>query len=373
MRGWHLFTISGIDIEINYSWLFIFILLIFAISAQMALSVPGQPSWAVNLTGFAGAALLFASVLFHELAHSFMARWYGVDVARITLFIFGGVAQTKGEAPSGASEMLIAAIGPLSSLCLAGVLLSFELGLRQLPVNPLLPALAHEVGIINIFLAIFNLLPAFPLDGGRLLRASLWEWWGDILRSTRFASSLGRFFGYAMMLLGIYMTFTSGLLNGIWFLGLGWLLTSAATQSYQMVQVREALRQLTVAQAMRPLTIALNPDMSLRDAVAYYLGPQHLEAMPVAADGILLGVLNDNDLAKYAQTSWLHVSVRQAMTPLTDRAVVIDSLDLGAALEKMSGEELRRLIVVSKDGTLVGLLTQNDIAAAAQMLGSIGR
>lgn len=370
MRGWHLFTISGIDIEINYSWLFIFGLLAMALTLDMRQAAPEAASWLSLLAGVTAALLLFASVLFHELAHAFTARRYGLGIARITLFIFGGVAQTKGEPTSGSSEMLIAAIGPLSSLALAGVLLGLGLGLKQLPISPLPAAIAHRVGMINIYLAVFNLLPAFPLDGGRLLRASLWELWGDLRRSTRLATSLGRLFGYILIAIGIYYTLTSGFINGLWFFGLGWLLTQAAAQSWQSVRVREALRVLTVGQALRPFPAVLNADATLQDALQQFLIPYHLELMPVAEEGVLVGVLEASVLSRYPPATWPQLTVRQTMTAWEPEKMLLPaSMDLGAAVDKMGAEERREVLVVDDQGQLLGLLTQNDIITAARRLG----
>lgn len=369
MRGWHLFTISGIDIEVNYSWLFIFALLIMGLGGEMRLLAPEVPSWQPVLAGTIGAILLFASVLLHELAHSFAARWYGLGIARITLFIFGGVAQTRGEARTGASEMVIAAIGPVSSLALAGLFLGLGIGLNHLLPNPLPAALAHRVGIVNVYLAVFNLLPAFPLDGGRLLRASLWEWWGDLTRSTRLATTLGRLFGYLLMGLGLYYMFARTALDGIWFLGLGWLLMRAAVQSWQSLQVRDALSVLTAGQAMRPLPAALNPNASVLAAVEQYLIPFQLELMPVAEEGRVIGVLGGAQLRSFPQQVWAQLPVRQAMAPFDPQLMLLPaSVGLGEALETMAGNERQAMFVTSAEGALAGLLTQQDIVRAAQLL-----
>lgn len=370
MRGWRLFTISGIDIEINYSWLFIFILLVMALSMDMRQAAPDAASWQPLFAGTLAALLLFASVLFHELAHSFTARRFGIGIARITLFIFGGLAQTKGDAQTGRSEMLIAAIGPLSSLALAAVLLGLGAGLALLPLGPLPAAVVHRVGIINIYLAVFNLLPAFPLDGGRLLRGSLWELWGDLRRSTRLATTLGRLFGYVLIAIGVYYTFTSGFINGLWFFGLGYLLTQAATQSWQSLRVREALSAISVGHAVRPIPAVLTPDASLEQAIQQFLAPYRLELMPVAEDGVLIGILETSTLSRYSRPSWPHLTVRQAMTPWDPEKMLLPaSMDLGAAVDKMSAEERREVLVVDDQGQLLGILTQHDIIAAAQRLG----
>lgn len=369
MRGWRLFTISGIDIEINPSWLVVLALLVLALTTEMGAAAPGAASWQPLLAGIIAALLLFASVLFHELAHSFTARRYGLGIVRITLFIFGGVAQTKGEAKTGWSEMVIAAVGPASSLVLAGALLGLSYGLGLLPIGPLPAAVAHRVGMINIYLAVFNLLPAFPLDGGRLLRASLWEWWGDLRRSTQVATSLGRFFGFSLMALGVYSTLMNGLINGLWFFALGWLLTQAATQSWQALQVRELLRVLTVREALRPLPAALNAEANLGEAVSQFLGPYRLEMMPVAENGQLIGVLEGAKLTQWPQAAWGQMTVREALTPWDPETMLLPvTMDLGAAIETLSGNERREALVVNEEGQLVGLLSQSDVLAAAQRL-----
>lgn len=369
MRGWRLFTLSGIDVEINPSWLVIFVLLVLAMMTEMGHAAPGAPPWQSGIAGIVAALLLFASVLFHELAHSLAARHYGLGIARITLFIFGGVAQSKGEAKTGVAELVIAGIGPLSSVALAAVLIGLSYALRHLPLGPLPAAVAYRVGIINLYLAGFNLLPAFPLDGGRLLRASLWEWWGDLRRSTQVATALGRFFGTALMALGVYYAITSGLVNGLWFLALGWLLTQAARQSWQALQVREVLKVLTVAQALRPLPAALQSEANLQDAVEQFLTPYRLELMPVVSAGALVGILESAALSRWPREQWAGLTVGQAMTPWDpDTMLVPAAMDLGAAVEAMTGNERREVLVVNAEGLLVGLLTQGDVLAAAQRL-----
>ena len=372
MRGWRLFTISGIDIELNYSWLFVFVLLVMALTLDMRLAVPQAASWQPLLAGIVAALLLFASVLFHELAHSFMARRYGLGIARITLFIFGGVAQTKGEAATARSEMMIAAIGPLSSLVLASVLLGLGRGLGQLPGGELPAAVAHRIGLINIYLAVFNLLPAFPLDGGRLLRASLWELWSDLHRSTRLATHLGRLFGYALIGLGVYYTLTRGFLDGVWFFGLGWLLTQAATQSWQALRVREALSVLSVGDALHLLPAVLTPEASVQEAVEQFLVPYRLDLMPVADQGVLIGLVETSTLAKHPQRTWPQLTVRQVMTPWDPQQMLLPaSLDLGAAVDRMTAEERTAMLVVDDQGQLAGVLTRDDVVAAARRLGPL--
>ncbi len=373
MRGWRIFSIAGIDVEINYSWIFILVMLVLALTTEFAIAVPEAPAWQAQLGGLLAALALFGCILAHELAHSLTAMRYGISVARITLFLFGGVAQTRSEAPSATSEVVIAAVGPVSSLLLAAIFLGLGAGLEHLALNEVAVAALRRLGYINALLAGFNLLPAFPLDGGRLLRAALWEWWGDLLRSTRVATTMGRLMGLSLFMLGAYETLRHGFLYGLWFLALGWLLSGAAAQAYQATRLREALRRVPVYRAMQPLTFAVPADVSLFAAVHQYLMPYRLPAIPVADDGLLIGLLKADVLRRYPEAMWYHVRVREAMAPLeVDQTVLPVGADLGQALDRLGGGEQKCLIVVGPDGSLAGLLTQEMLMGAAHAYGGPG-
>ena len=359
MRGWRIGRVAGIDVEINYSWLFILVMLVLGFGAEFAAKVPAAPGWQ--------ALLFFGCLLAHELAHSLTARAYGIGVARITLFLFGGVAQTRREAPSALAEMVIAGVGPVASLLLGAVLYGLGLGANYLGLNPLIGAAALRLGIINGLLAVFNLLPAFPLDGGRILRAALWEWWGDLLRSTRAATLLGKLCGSLMIALGVFEMFRSGVLNGLWFVALGWLLSGAASQSFQATRLREALRQLPLTTALQPLRSALSADLTVFAAVHQYFLPLRATALPVARDGLLVGLLGTEALRQHPETMWSHLRVEQVMTPLDPETMVLPlSANLGQALDALVGGEQQHLLVVDDDGALVGVLSQESLIAAAQ-------
>jgi Zn-dependent protease len=371
MRGWRIFSIAGIDVEINYSWIFILVMLVLGLATEFSIEAPEAPAWQAQLGGLLAAFGLFGCILAHELAHSLAAMRYGVSVARITLFLFGGVAQTRSEAPSATAEVVIAAVGPVASLLLAAVFLGLAFGLDALGLNEIAVAALRRLGSINALLAGFNLLPAFPLDGGRLLRAALWEWWGDLLRSTRVATTLGRLMGLALFMLGVYEVFKHGLLYGLWFLALGWLLSGAAAQAYQATRLREALRRVPIYQAMQPLAFAAPPDVSLFAAVHQYLMPHHLAAIPVAEDGAILGLLTAEGVRKHPEANWYHIRVRQAMEPIhPDQMVLPVTADLGQALDRLGGGEQKYLIIVDPAGALAGLMTQEMLIAAARTYGA---
>lgn len=369
MRGWHIGSIAGIDIQINPSWLFVLGLLILAFSAEFGLNAPALPGWQHWSMGAVAALLLFASVLLHELAHSFAAMAYGVGVARITLFIFGGVAQTRGEAPSGPAEFVIAAVGPVSSAVLGGLFLGAWLLTRDTNINPLVPLMTYRVGIVNIALAVFNLLPAFPLDGGRLLRASLWEWWGDIGRSTRVATSLGRVFSLALMGLGAYLIFATGnFIGGLWIIAIGWMLGGAAAQSRQMADIKQAMTGVRVRQVMRRFDSAVETSAPLEHIVYNYMLPLKLDAVPVADDEALRGILTIADARRIPREQWAGLEVAQVMQSIEQRMAITADTELGDALDRLAGEELEALVVTGPDGELEGILTRRELLEVAQAL-----
>jgi Zn-dependent protease len=370
MRGWRIFTIAGIDVEINYSWIFIFVMLVVAMAAEFALAAPEDPAWQAQLAGFLVALGLFGCLLVHELAHSLTARLYGIGVARVTLCLCGGVSQIRSEAPSATSEIVIAAVGPLSSLLLSGLLLGAAFGFGHLDLNHTLVAACRRLGTLNAMLAVFNLLPAFPLDGGRLLRAALWEWWGDQLRSTRVATGLGRVFGSLLVAWGVYEMFRYGIFAGVLPVAVGWLVSGAARQALQTARLREALRSIPVYQAMQPLTVALPPDTSAFAAVHQFLMPQRLPAIPVASDGVITGLLTAEAIRKHPESAWHHLRAGQLQTPLDVPQMVLPiTADLSDALDRLMGGEVRYLLVVGPDGALGGIISQELLAAAAQAYG----
>lgn len=370
MRGWRICKLAGIDVEINYSWLFILVLLVLGFSAEFAQTAGDSSRAAVYLAGVLAAAGLFGSLLAHELAHSLAAQRYGVGVARITLFLFGGVAQTKSEAPTPAAEIVIAGMGPLLSLSLAGVFLLLAKGIGHLGGSDLAVAALWRLGTINGLLAVFNLLPAFPLDGGRLLRAALWEWWGDLLRGTRVATTLGRLCGHGMVAWGLIEMLRHGLFAGLWFVALGWLLAGAAQQSYRTTRLREALRRVPLSQAMQPLNFAVPPELRVFAAVHRYFMPLRLPALVVATEGQMVGVLTAEAARRLPEPVWTHLPVGQVMQHLTSPDMVLPiAADLGQALDRMLGDEQQCLLVVDEQGALAGVLTPELLAQAAQMYG----
>ena len=367
MRGWQIARIAGIAIEINATWLFIFALLLFGIADDhLPRHYPDAARWQFWMAGTIATLLLFGSVIVHELAHSLVARRYGVNVSRITLFIFGGVAQTEGEPKTALSELWIAIAGPLASMAIGAVCLGAWWLIRQSPIEPVWGGVFRINGALNIALAAFNMLPGFPLDGGRVLRASIWHFTGDLLNSTRWATVLGRGLGYLMMFSGALSLAAGHWLNGLYGLGLGLLLNTVARGSYESTRARVALQALTVGDLMQPARLLIEATWPIEYVVQNYFQPYGGAALPVVHEGRAVGVLTAEAVRKVDRGNWPFVSVGQLMSPLDlEEGVIVRAAPATDALETMAGKGKDYLLVTDESG-LAGILTRHDLAVAAQ-------
>ncbi|MGD2032394.1 MAG: site-2 protease family protein, partial [Gammaproteobacteria bacterium] len=259
ISGFPLFTILGFKVRLNLSWILLGLLITWTLAEGFFPErYPDLGTRTLWWMGVAGALGVFFSIVFHELSHSLVGRRFGLPVGGITLFVFGGIAELRHEPRTPRTEFLMAAAGPLSSFVLAGVFfLGDHLGQRMGWPVPVIGVL-HYMGFINLVLAIFNLVPAYPLDGGRIFRAALWAWRKNMLEATRIASRVGGFFGLALMVLGVLAFLAGDLIGGMWSFLIGGFLKGAATTSYRQLLTRQFLEGRTVADFMndRPLTVA---------------------------------------------------------------------------------------------------------------------
>src|SRR5262249_49812776 len=246
------------------------------------------------VTGIVSGLLLFVSVLVHELAHSFVARARGLEVEGITLFIFGGVARLKGEARDPGDEFAIAIVGPATSLAIAGALFGVH-ELLRLPSDPV-EATVTYLAEINLMLALFNLLPGFPPDGGRVLRAIVWQVTGSLQRATRIASAVGQALAYLFILAGLWIALGGSIATGLWLVFIGWFLNNAAGQSQAASEVQTAFRGVYVAQLMEPALVTVPPQLSLRELVDGYVLQLGLRSYPVTEGDQLAGVITLSDI-----------------------------------------------------------------------------
>jgi len=365
LRGYKIGSIAGITIEINISWLFIlFLILLWFAGEHFPAKFPHAPIWQHWLAGFIAAVLFFTCVMVHEVAHSLVARRYDVEVSRITLFIFGGVAQTKGEPKTALSELYIAVAGPLASLALAGILYGSSWGITQFTGAVIIAEILNLNSFLNLILAVFNMVPAFPLDGGRVLRACLWHLWDDLLRATRWATTLGKGFGFILMSLGVWVLFTRDFISGLWYLGLGWLVAGAATAALQQVTIQMQLQRLAVGQLMTAPVLAVDTAMPIQQAVEQYFWPYQQTALPVVQAGRPVGVLKMDTIYEVDRSQWPNLYAEQLMTQVkADEDTIEATTGANDALNLLLRNENNYLLVTDR-GKLVGVISENGLAAA---------
>jgi Zn-dependent protease len=309
--------------------------------------------------GIIASLLFFASVIAHELSHSIVAIRNGIPVKSVTLFIFGGVARITREATRPVTELVMAGAGPLSSLVIGGIFGAFWLLLRggeQLMAAGLVLWLAQ----VNLLVAAFNLIPGFPLDGGRVLRAFLWRRSGNYVSATRTASMVGRGVAYSFILGGIVMIFVVNPFNGLWLAFIGWFLENAANASYRQVKFREGLRGLSARDVMSSSCPSVPPHLSLREFVQSYVLPGGGNYFLVSEGGKLMGIITFRNIKQVPQHLWDTTTVRESMVP-SERVMVaqIDE-DATSIIERMNEQGISQMPVVS-EGRVVGVVTRDHL------------
>jgi len=360
-----LFRVAGVQIEIDYSWLVIFLLVLWSLSAgYFPQAYPGQRTLDYWIVGLVATLFFFGSVLLHELSHAAMANRLGENVDRITLFIFGGMAHLSGEPKSADSELKIASVGPLTSLALALAfwLVSTAIG----PVPSLWTAVFRYLAFINLALALFNLLPGFPLDGGRLLRALLWKRWGDLRRATARAAQWGSRIGWGLIGLGALEIFGGALVGGLWLIFIGLFLRSAAASGYQGMVIERTLEHFRVSDIMTPEPVTLSPETSVGEAVEQYFLRFGYGGFPVVSDGRVLGVLSLSHVRHCQPQERAHKKVRDIMLALGPGLEIAPQASALAAMLKMNEANSGRLVVVD-GGKMVGLITRTGLARIIQV------
>jgi Zn-dependent protease/CBS domain-containing protein len=381
--GFRVARLFGINIYIDWSWIFIFLLVTWQLAAVVFPSL--HPDWGLGLllgVSIFASVLFFVSVLAHELAHSLVAKARGLPVRRIVLFIFGGVANIERDPKTPADEFLIAIVGPITSVAL-GILFIFMAGINiqaglespQQFLGQLDPwsTLLLWLGPINILLGIFNMVPGFPLDGGRVLRSILWAMTNNLRRATRWATAVGQTVAWLFIITGIAMVFGlevpffgTGLMSGLWLAFIGWFLNNAAAQSYQQVVVQDMLEGVTVSRLMREDAPTVEPELPISTLVYDHIMGTDEHAFPVLEDERLVGLITLEDVRKVPREEWDEIRVREIMTPSEELDVISRREDATEALQKITRRDVRQLPVV-QDGRLVGLLRRRDIMRWLQL------
>ncbi len=367
-RGsWQIAKIMGIPVRLHFSWFVIFGLITWTLATkyfpQVAPELPQATNW---LRGILAAFLLFISVTIHELSHSFIAKRNNMSITSITLFIFGGVAQMEKEPSNPKIELNMAIAGPVSSYVLA---LLFFLLANLFSEYSGLKAIASYLFQINLILGTFNLIPGFPMDGGRVLRALLWERSGDHLSATRKASKIGQGFALFFIFFGLF-TFFTGYAGGIWFLLIGWFLYTAAQSSYQQATVKGILSGAKVRDVMAGDVISVNADTPLSELVDNYFLKYGYGGFPVVDGGRLIGMISLKEIKGLNKDKWTTTRAQEVMQALDDSFVVSEDDNLSVILERMVQEDKGRFPVIN-NGRLVGLITRTGIAKLLRMKGEL--
>lgn len=368
--GIHIATIAGIRININYSWLIILVLLTISLAAGwFPTAVPGLGTLAYYILGFIAAILLFASVLVHELAHSLVARARGLPVRDISLFIFGGVSNIEREPKTPGTEFQMAIVGPVASLVIGGIawVLALLVGGASRPLTAILLYLAFA----NVLLGIFNLIPGFPLDGGRVLRSIIWKATGSLRQATQWAARVGQVVAFLFILWGIWQIFNGNLLGGVWIGFIGWFLLTAAQSANTQVMLESLLRGVRVAEVMRPIGASVPPTLSLRQLVDGYLLPQGLRSVPVAEGDQLRGLLTLGEVRDVPRDQWDTTTVDQVMIPLERLHTIGPEQSLNDVLPMMVRQDINQM-PVTQNGRLVGIVSRDAIMRYLEVRRNLG-
>jgi|CXWL01.1.fsa_nt_gi Zn-dependent protease len=355
------FSLLGVSIRLDASWILLALLIAWSLAAgvfpDLYRGLPQSTYWGMAAATVVGIA---ASIILHELGHTLVARAFGLPIKSITLFVFGGVAEMEGEPKAPRAELFMALAGPLVSVALGfgfSLLANFLEGSAPTEYH----AVLHYLGTLNFTLAAFNMAPAFPLDGGRVLRALIWLVTGDSLKATRIAARSGEIIAVLLMGLGAFSALTMGLVHGLWWIVLGWFILSMASAHRKEAEARQLLSGMRVGDLMTPDPVSAAADMSVEDFVETVLARFPHDLIPVVADGRVIGAAGFQEAKRTRRQDWPSTGLAAIVTPITDIPTADSSLEIETALDRMQKARASRLIVLDQ-GRLVGILTLKDLA-----------
>lgn len=357
-----LFKMFGFAVRIDVSWLIIVALVVWSLAAGVFPAEYEGLHWSTYLImALAGALGLFASIMIHEFAHSLVARRFGLPMKGITLFLFGGVAEMSDEPPCPKAEFLMAGVGPLTSLVIAAAFFGLSALGAQLVWPDTVVGVLRWIALINLILAIFNLIPGFPLDGGRMLRAIIWHVKHDLRTATHAASRVGAIFGAVLIGLGFLNLIAMNPIGGLWYILIGMFLRGAARQAYQQVLMRELLKGETVRRFMTGEPVTVPPSLTLDRLVEDYIYRHHHKMFPVADNGNLRGAVTTRDVRDVPKDAWSERTAGDiAREPSQANCIAADE-DAMHALARMNQEQESRLMVVDEQNNLVGIVALKDL------------
>ncbi len=371
-RAVRLFEIFGFQIKVDPSWLLIAALLVWTLSGgYFPERVPGLSH--TDYLGLAVIAMLafFAGLILHELAHSLVARRFGLGIGGITLFIFGGVAELDEEPASPVSEFWIAIAGPAMSFALAGLAWFAKITLEGADVSESMQAVFEYLALINLILAVFNLLPAFPLDGGRVLRAALWKSSGDLVRATRNASAISELVAYVLIGLGLISLFSGGTVGGLWQILIGFFLLSAARATYQQLVIKTSLANRTVSKMMSTEVHQAGPDDTLSSVVDDIMLAHAISFVPVTDGEHLLGYIDAGLMRRIDRENWDSTHVGDIFIAADAENTLEPDFPADALLQRIATSGRRKYLVAERQRFL-GVITLTDLLSYLAVLQDLG-
>jgi Zn-dependent protease/CBS domain-containing protein len=356
-----IFKLLGFEVRIDASWLIIAILIIWTLAkGHFPFQAPGLSETAYWWMAIGGALGLFASIIVHEFAHSLVARRDGIPIKGITLFIFGGVAEMEAEPPTAGSEFRMAIAGPLTSVAIGTLFYATYLLGLQLDWSAAVVAVLSYLAFINIALAIFNLLPAFPLDGGRVLRGYLWSRSGNLRQSTKTVSKIGAIFGAGLIVMGLFSFLMGNLIGGLWWFLIGMFLRGASQMSYRQVEIRHALEGEPISRFMKEHPVVVPSSTTLQSFLDDFVYEHYYDMFPVVEGTRFTGCISTGELKRVPRQEWRVRTVGEIAEPCTEASAVSPNTDAIEALSLMSRTHKSRILVVDK-GQVKGVVTLKDM------------
>ncbi len=360
-KSFKLITLFDIPVEINFTWFIILGLVIFTLAqGYFPLTNPELTTLMHWIMALIAAILLFASLLAHELSHSLVAIKNRLPIRGITLFIFGGVAHMEREPSSPGVEFRMAIAGPIMSFFLSLIFFGLTQAFYTLGFPRAILSITNYLFILNFVVGVFNLIPGFPLDGGRVLRAALWHYYKDIRKATSIASAFGKGFAFFLIAMGFLNLFGGSIISGIWLIFIGLFLQEAAEVSYRQVVMKKFLSGARVGSVMTEDVITVPGEITLHKLVDDYFFKLRHTTFPVVEDDAILGIITLHDIKKIPKQSWEQIKVKDAMTPVSQELITNKEADTMDALAKMAKNGIGRLLIV-EDSKLIGILSQRDV------------
>jgi Zn-dependent protease/CBS domain-containing protein len=372
-RSIHLVTIFDIPIEINWTWFVVFFLVTWTLAqSYFPAALPNSPVAVYWMISILAAVLFFVSLLAHELSHSIVAIKNRLPINGITLFIFGGVARMSKEPQTPKVEFIMAAAGPLCSFSISFAFFVLTQLFYNLHFPMAIVVTTDYLSVINLLVGIFNLIPGFPLDGGRILRSALWSLTGDIKRATEIASFFGKLFAYFLIGFGFLYLFYGAVLSGIWLIFIGFFLQEAASTSYQQVAMKQLLSGAKVQDIMSKDVVTVREDLTLHSLVEDYFFKFRFTSFPViSAEGAIKGIITVHAVKDIHKNLWHSTKIKDAMVPLAQNLIVHPNKDVFEALTQMAGNGVGRLLV-TQNGKLIGIISQRDVIRLFEVKEGLG-